>query len=99
MRTSIVETKPSHENWEQFCEEMELIPEEWAAWYQLAAVARSNEEVAEFIEAEAADEIAEHDQGTPYTEDWSDVVIGSDRFKRMRRAQIAAWAKWQKREG
>ena len=66
MRTQ-VDVKPDRLNWQRFCEESDLTKEEWAAWYELAAAARSNEEVAEFIEAEAADEIREHDQGTPYT--------------------------------
>jgi hypothetical protein len=94
MRTQVIETVPTRENWESFCEEEPLTEEEWVAWYSLAEVARENDEVASFIESEAADEIAEHDQ-FEFTYDWSCLVQSSDRFKRMRRAQIAAWAKWQ----
>lgn len=93
-----IETEPNRQNWRQFCEEPDLTPEEWATWYELAEVARKNDEVANFIETEAAVKIAEHDQA-PYTEDWSDLVQGADKFRRMRRAQIVAWEKWQKREG
>lgn len=96
MRTQITETKPNRQNWEQFCEEEPLTKEEWATWYELAAVARVNGEVANFIETEAADEIAEHDQ-FEFTYEWSNLVESSDRFKRMRRAQIAAWQKWRER--
>lgn len=98
MRTHIVETTPNRENWEGFCEEEPLTEEEWAAWYELAAVARENDEVAEFIESEAAEEIAEHDQYV-FTYSWPSLVQSSDKRKRMRRAQIAAWRKWQERTG
>jgi len=97
MRTQVVETRPTRDNWEQFCEEEPLTEEEWAAWYELAAVARVNGEVATFIETEAADEIAEHDQ-FEFTYDWSNLVQSSDKFKRMRRAQIRAWRKWQEKQ-
>ena len=60
-------------------------------------VARVNGEVATFIETEAADEIAEHDQ-FEFTYDWSNLVQSSDKFKRMRRAQIRAWRKWQEKQ-
>jgi len=98
MRTQIVETRPNRDNWEQFCEEPELTKKEWSDWYELAAVARENNEVATFIEAAAAEEIADHDQ-FEFTYDWSDLVKSSDAFRRMRRVQIRAWRKWQKREG
>lgn len=97
MRTQVIETRPTRENWESFCEEEPLSKDEWAAWYSLAEVARENETVAAFIETEAAAEIAEHDQ-FEFTYDWSNLVESSDRFKRMRRAQIAAWQKWQEHE-
>ena len=65
-------------------------------WYELAAVARENDDLADFIEAEAAKEITEYFyQPGGYTKDWSDVVTSADKFRRMRRAQIAAWRKWQ----
>jgi len=95
MKQAVVETMPARGNWERFCQEPELTKEEWGTWYELAVVARANENVAHFIETEAAAEIAESEQSIEYTKDWSDMVQWSDRFKRMRRAQIAAWRKWQ----
>jgi len=97
MRTQVIETRPTRENWGQFCEEPELTPGEWAAWYRLAPVALVNDEVAKFIEAEAATEIAE-DRQFGFPADWSDLAQSSDAFRRMRRAQIAAWRKWQAQE-
>jgi hypothetical protein len=95
MKTSIIETIPTRDNWEQFCEEPELTKEEWAIWYDLAEVARENEEVAAFIETEAADEIAECDHATIHAKDWSDMVEWADGHRRWRRAVLAAWEKWQ----
>ena len=98
MQTQIIETVPTRENWQQFCEEADLAKEEWATWYELAAVARENDELADFIEDEAAKEITEYFyQSGGYTKDWSDVVTSADKFRRMRRAQIAAWQKWADR--
>ena len=98
MRTQIVETTPTRENRERFLTEPDLTKEEWATWYELAKVARVNNEAATFIETEAADEITEHNQVEAYTKDWSDLVRSADKFRRMRRAQIAAWVKWQKKQ-
>jgi len=94
-----IDIHPDQRNWERFCQEPELSPEEWATWYQLAAVARESEELRQFIHITAADEIAEYYQKDEYTPgDWSDLVQSADKHRRYKRAVIAAWKLWQQRE-
>jgi hypothetical protein len=90
-----IEVEPDQNNWELFCQEPELTKEEWATWYELAAEARENDEVADFIESEAADEITDYEQKRELT--WPNVIRGADAHRRYKRAVIAAWEKWQTR--
>lgn len=104
--TSLSETmpdiRPARTNWQQFCQESPLTDEELAAYGQLrravlTAALIGSAAIKDFIFEATMNEFQElrRQKERPRTDDWSDVVAFADASRRLRRAEIAAWARWQ----
>lgn len=94
--------RPDRNNWRQFCQEPQLSDEEDTEWQKMAkaireAEARNDGELFDFITAEVEVEDRElrrlEDAAQPG--DWSDLVASADARRKLKRAEIAAWERWQ----
>ena len=95
MKTSVIEIRPNRDNWEQFCSEPPLTLAEGAAWYEMGTEAMRNDTLVQFLDSRVM-----RPEPVPYVpDDWSGTVEWADRHRRWHRAVIAAWVKWQQREG
>lgn len=94
MKTSITVTEITRENYHEFCTEPELTRDEWLQRHEMAAAARSDEATMAYIDAATEAEREAQDYVRP-TKDWADLARSADVWRRLVRAQIAAWREWQ----
>jgi hypothetical protein len=94
MRTQIIETRPTRENWERFCTEPALTLTEGAAWYEMGTEAKTNDALVHYLDSKVA-----KPECVPYTpDDWSDMVEWANRHRRWHRAVLEAWEEWQRQQ-
>ena len=93
----MVDIKPDRTNWRQFCQEPPLTDEEWAEWREMAEAIRQAEDegdgtLFDFITSETQGECDEYIAREQ--EGWSGLVARSDANRRLERAEIAAWRRY-----
>jgi len=91
--------KPTRENWTKFCEEPDITPEEQREWHEMAHAIR-NDASGKLLDAVMAATATEQEQVDTLaklrTEDWSDMVVWSDAYTRLKRAELAWWREYKR---
>jgi len=91
--------QPDRNNWRQFCEEEPLSDEEEAQWQEMAKAIRAagpwgSPDLFNFIAGETEEEYnAVH--AAEGLKGWAGMVKSADARRRMIRAEIKAWERWQ----
>ena len=93
--------RPTRETWKQFCVELQLTGEEATAYHAMKAAIRADgtDELCNFIISATVAEAAAYDgAAVAVTDDWADLVQEVDANRRYKRAELAAWRRWQEQE-
>ena len=93
--------RPTRENWQQFCQEDPLTADEAAAWCEMADTVKLHRTPGrlEFIIAATREEEAAYRKARKIaTNDWANLARKVDTSRRYKRAELAAWARWQEQE-
>jgi len=95
MKEQVVSVSPTRENWQAFCSEPELTPEERELWHKIKSLTRTNSEFLEFCLANVEPE----KQVTFYTPDWSDMVGWADEDRKWKRRHFSVYERWEAEHG
>ena len=92
--------RPDRTNWQQFCQEPPLTKKEAALWDQMAKAVGEDDELFDFIfgATEAEGKELRRAELASRSDDWSDLVAFADAARKLKRAEIKAWAKWKEAE-
>ena len=96
MKSQVMTTVITRENWEQFCEEPNLSKDEWALWNTVKEHARANPEFFDFLFEDNGFEQEPGIRTGPSVPsgDWSDLAEWADWHRRYVRANIVLWEKY-----
>ena len=87
--------EPDRTNWKQFCQVLPLTDAEYADWREMSRTIVKDDNLFAFVvertEVEWKQSIAEAGK----VECWSDMVKWADAYRRLQRAEIAAWKEWK----
>jgi len=91
-----VNIQPDRHNWRQFCQEEELIDEEWADWRRMAREITQDDALYDFVSQHTLKEYeAELEAGSQ--PGWAGLVAQADARRRLMKAELKAWREYHQK--
>jgi len=86
----------TRDNWREHCQEPELIADEKQERHEMLEACRVQNGLIKYL-AECTE--SENNAFPSRVSEWSELVIWADANRRLQRAELVAWRRWQEQHG